>query len=165
MSVVGRVWIRLSVYLLALGVVATSSARPAQAGQELHFRRELTLSEAGLQTLDAFGAYWFFDRGKVLLDVDAWIGDHGNCFVSLAAAGSGSGLNYKLGTSGGFSFLVFDAADCHIDPVDGVLRASARFDFDLLGAGGGTLPSEMRVAITPSGVSISGFTLGIEDDE
>jgi hypothetical protein len=152
--------------LLAIGALAGSATGPAHAGQQFHFRKTFTLSEACLQAIDAFGAYWFFSRGQVVVDVDAWVSDdRKDCFVSVAAAGSGSGLNYKLGTSGSLSFILIGPDKCYIDPVDGVLRAAARFELDLFGPGGGTLPSEMRFAITPSGVSISGVTLGIDPDE
>jgi hypothetical protein len=164
MMIVRPHWIRVTLFLMVLGLLALGSARPARAGQELHFRQEFTLSEAGLMDFDAFGAYWFFDRGKVLLDVDAWIGDGRQCYVSVAGVAGGAGRNYKLGTSASLSAFLFDVADCYIDPVDGVLRAKVRFDLDLSGGGGGTLPSEMRLAITPSGLSISGVTLGIDDE-
>jgi hypothetical protein len=158
-------WLRVPAILMLFGILALGSARPATAGQELHFRKEFTLSEACLMDFDAFGAFWFFDRGRVLLDVDAWIGDERQCFVSVAGSAGGSGLNYKLGTSASLSALLFDVAECYLDPVDGVLRAKVRFDLDLSGGGGGSLPSEMRLAITPSGLSISGVTLGIDDEE
>jgi hypothetical protein len=164
MSISRGVGTRIWALLLAMGAILAVPARPAHA-HEFHFRQEFTLSEAGLQSVDAFGAFWFFSRGKIVVDVDAWVGDHRECFVSFAAVGSGSGLNYKLGTSGGLSFIALGADKCFVDPIDGVLRASARFELDLLGAGGGTIPSEIRLAITPSGVSISGVTIGIDPSD
>jgi hypothetical protein len=163
MTAVRAYWIRFSAFLLVLGALAIAPARPAQAGQEFRFRREFTLSEAGLMDFDAFGAYWFFMRGNFVLDVSGSISPDGSCFVAAAGVGSGSGLNYKLGTGASLSVFFFEFADCHIDPVDGVLRAKIPFNLDLIGAGGGSLPSEMRLAITPSGVDISGVTLGVED--
>jgi hypothetical protein len=150
---------RFSAFLLVLGSLVAVPARPAQAA-EFHFRRTFTLSEAGLMDFDAFGAYWFFMNGQFVLDVDASISSNGDCFVAAAGSGSGSGLNYKLGTGASLSVFFFEFADCHIDPVDGVLRAKVPFCLSLIGPGGGELPSEMRLAITPSGVEISGVTLG-----
>lgn len=163
MTAVRPYWIRFSAFLLVLGALAIAPARPAQAGQEFRFRREFTLSEAGLMDFDAFGAYWFFMRGNFVLDVSGSISPNGSTFVSVAGVGSGSGLNYKLGTGASLSVFIFDFADSHIDPVDGVLRAKVPFILELGGAGGGSLPSEMRLAITPSGVDISGVTLGVDN--
>jgi hypothetical protein len=73
--------------------------REASAQQQFDFHRTFTLAEAGLQSVDAFGAYFFFSRGQFRLDASGSISDDGSCSVSVTGFGDGSGLNYETGTS------------------------------------------------------------------
>jgi hypothetical protein len=156
--------IRFSAFLLVLGSLAAVPARPAQAGQEVRFRRVFTLSEANLQDFDFNGAFWFFSRGSFVLDVSASLSPNGDCFVAAAGFGSGSGLNYKTGLGASFSVGFIDFPPCRFDAIDGVVRAKIPFTLDLFGEGGGSIPSEMRIAISASDVSISGVTIDINHD-
>jgi hypothetical protein len=91
--------LRSGVLLLVLGVLTASSMREASAQQQFDFHRTFTLAEAGLQSVDAFGAYFFFSRGQSRLDASGSISDDGSCSVSVTGFGDGSGLNYETGTS------------------------------------------------------------------
>ena len=82
----------------------------------------------------------------------------------MAGATSSRGRGYKLGFFGWMEFFVHKSVKCYRDPVDGVLRAKVPFLFTIYGPGGGTLPSEMRLAITAEGVKVTGVTLGVEED-
>lgn len=152
--------LQFSTLLLILGGLAAGPAREASAAQEFHFERSFTLSEAGLQDFDAFGAYWFFDRGQVRLDVSGTINDDGSCFVSVAGGGDGSGLNYKTGMGASLSVLLDGAEECAVDPTDGAVHVGVPFSVDLFSEDGGSLLAHMSLTISASGVEIAGVTIG-----
>jgi hypothetical protein len=151
--------------VLALGVLSAVPMRTAQAGQEFRFRRVFTLSEANLQSFDLNDAFWNFSRGELVVEVSGSIGDHGDCFVSVAGFGSGSGLNYKTGTGASLSVFLFGSGQCQTDPTGSTIEVKVPMDVMLSGTGGGSLPSRMTLRISASGVEIAGVTIGIHDDE
>jgi hypothetical protein len=155
---------QLPTLLLVLGAIAAGSAREASAAQEFHFERTFTLSQAGLQDFDAFGTFWFFDRGQFRLDVSGAIRDDGSCFVTATGAGDGSGLNYKTGTGASLSVLFVESVECQIDPSDGTIHARVPFSVDLFGDDMGSLLGHMSLVISSSGVDIAGVTLGNDGD-
>jgi hypothetical protein len=157
MSVIRPDRLRYAVLLLLLGALAAAPARKASAAQEFRFRQTFTLSEAGLQDFDAFGAYWFFDRGQFSVDVDGSIDDDGSCSVAVTGFGGGSGLNYKTGMGASLSVLFMDFVECQVDSSSGTIEVGVPFT---VGLGGGSIPAHMTLSISSSGVSIAGVTIG-----
>jgi hypothetical protein len=139
----------------ALGVVPT---RPASAHQDFNFSQTFALNEINLDSIDAFGAYWRFFSGGLHLDTSASIDSHGNGLGFVWGNGSGSGLNYKLGTSGRLEIFFWEFVSFHRDPVDGTPRGRIPFSLALRGEGGGEIPSVMHLALTPQGVFVLGIT-------
>jgi len=150
---------RLLALLCTAGALALFPARPATAGQEFSFQQLMPLEEANLRTIDVFGAYWWFE-GKLRLDTSGWVGDDGRGWAFVTGVTSARGLNYKLGYYGWMDIFFHELVEVRRDPVDGVLRAKVPFLFTIVGPGGGQLPSQMRLAITPEGVRVTGVTLG-----
>jgi hypothetical protein len=164
-SVLRPRWLRSALLPFVLGVLAASSMREASAAQQFDFHRTFTLSEAGLQGIDGFGAFWFFDRGQFRLDASGTISDDGSCTVSVTGFGDGSGLNYKTGTGASLSVFFMAFRECNVDPRTGTIEVGVPFHIALGGQGGGTIPAHMTVSISSSGVSIAGITIGSDDDD
>jgi hypothetical protein len=159
MSVVRPDVRRLCALLLAVGAVGFGSVRPSQAAQVFRFSQVFSLEDACLKDFDAFGAYWFFN-GEFFLDTTLVFDDFGQCFAEVTGFTDSKGLNYRLGTPGRMVIFFDRTVECFFDPADGNLRAKIPFCLQLLGAGGGSIPSEMRVAFFLEGVDITGVTLG-----
>lgn len=159
MSVVRSRVPRALALLLLAGSLALGLARPARAGQEFFFSQVLPLEEAQLRTIDVFGAFWWFN-GQFRLDTRLFIDNFGNCRAKVLGFTESRGFNYRLGTFGWMKIFFLESVKCRRDPVDGVLRAKIPFLFKIVGPGGGELPAEMRIAITPAGVKVTGVTLG-----
>jgi hypothetical protein len=113
-----------------------------------------------IESIDAFGAYWFFSRGQFNVDVSGSINDGGSCSVSVAGFGDGSGLNYKTGTGASLSVFFLEFADCRIDSPDAEVEVGVPFTVGLGGQGGGRVPAHMTLSVSASGVSIVGVTIG-----
>jgi hypothetical protein len=161
MSVVRPDVRRFCALLMVVGAVGFGSARSAHADQRFSFSQEFSLEDASLNPIDAFGAYWFF-KGEFFLDTTLVFDDSGQISAEVSGFTDSKGLNYRLGTGARMEILFNQIVDCFFDPADGNLRAKIPFCLDLLGAGGGSLPSEMRISIFREGVVIDGVTLGCD---
>jgi hypothetical protein len=150
---------RLFALLGAAGALALTPARPSMAGQEFLFQQVMPLEEAQLRTIDVFDAYWWFD-GMLRLDTHGWVDDYGRGWAAVTGITFARGLNYKLGYYGRMDVFFREIVEVRRDPVTGTLRAKVPFLFKIVGPGGGELPSQMRIAITPEGVKVTGVTLG-----
>jgi hypothetical protein len=157
------------ILLLAVGVLAFGLGRPAQASREYHFSQMIPLEEACLGQFDILNSYWRF-YGNLFLDTTLYFDDWGDCYAYVSGYTNSRGLNYRLGTSHRMEIWFDEWVDCYFDPVDHSLRAKIRFYMTLKGAGGGTVPVEMRVQFQSDGIEVLGTTVGAnwwkeEEDE
>jgi hypothetical protein len=155
---------RLLALLWAVGALALTPGRPAHAGGQFSFQQVMPLEEAHLRTIDVFDAYWWFD-GKLRLDVQGSVDGYGKGWAAVTGVTHSVGRNYKNGYYGRMEIFFHEVVPVYLDAHDGVLRAKVPFLFTIRGPGGGQLPSQMRLAISNSGVKVSGVTLGVSPEE
>jgi hypothetical protein len=144
----------LAALLAVMGAVTVGLARPASAWNEVRFRQSIPLLDAGLQSMDIFGSFWW-NWGDLKLDTTWVMDDYGTCFVEVSALLNNRTLNYKTGFNHRMEAFVFDWVPCYVDPVDKTIRAKVPFQMLLRGPAGGLVDAKMRLVFTETGPRVT----------